>query len=75
MKRETITMKERDQQRALVLTRWIGEELISEEAVALLGLSERQARRLKARFLTEGPAAVVYTGRRIDRGDAVEVLA
>jgi transposase len=63
MKRETITMTERDQQRALVLTRWIGAELMSHEAIALLGLSEGQAWRLKRRFLADGPAALVHGNR------------
>jgi hypothetical protein len=63
MWRTTITMTQRDQQRAQVLTRWIGGELTSAEAVALLGLSERQAWRLKIRFLAAGPAALVHGNR------------
>jgi hypothetical protein len=63
MWRETITMTERDQRRAHVLTRWIGGELDSADAVTLLGLSERQAWRLKRRYLAEGPAALVHGNR------------
>jgi hypothetical protein len=63
MRRETITMTERDQQRAQVLTRWSAGELATGAAVALLGLSERQAWRLRRRYLDEGPAALVHGNR------------
>lgn len=64
-------MTEKDQQRAMLLTRWIAAELTTPEAIVLLGLSERQAWRLKRRYLAEGPAALVHgnrgraSGRRI----------
>jgi transposase len=63
MERETITMTEKDQQRAHVLTCWIAGELTTPEAIVLLGLSERQAWRLKRRYLAEGPAALVHGNR------------
>jgi transposase len=61
--RETITMTPREQQRAHVLTRFVAGELSLEEAGSLLGLSERQVWRLKARFLDEGPGALVHGNR------------
>jgi hypothetical protein len=63
MERETITMTEDDQQRGQVLTRWIARAISTAEAVRLLELSERQAWRLRARFLREGPAAIVHGNR------------
>jgi transposase len=63
MDRETITMTGKDQQRALVLTRWMGHELATLEAVDLLGVSARQAWRLRRRFLAEGPGALVHGNR------------
>ena len=56
-------MSTRDQQRAQVLTGWIARATSSTEASELLGLSERQAWRLRARFLAEGPAALVHGNR------------
>lgn len=56
-------MRGQDQQRAMVLTRWITEELRIGQASALLGVSERQAWRLKRRFLEQGPAALVHGNR------------
>mgnify|MGYP001317630918 CR=1 FL=1 len=53
------------QPRALVLTRVIAGKLTIGEAALLLGLSQRQVRRLRAGFEAEGPAALVHgnTGR------------
>jgi transposase len=61
--RETITMTVRDQQRAHVLTRLATGDLAVEEVAALLGLSVRHVWRLRARFLREGPAALVHGNR------------
>jgi transposase len=63
MERQTITMTANDQQRAQVLTRWIAHGVSTAEAVELLGVSERQAWRLKVRFLRDGPAALVHGNR------------
>ena len=63
MERQTVTMTERDQNRAHVLTGWIAGAVETTEAVTLLGLSERQAWRLKRRCLAEGPAALVHGNR------------
>jgi hypothetical protein len=56
-------MAARDQQRAHVLTRFVAGELSVEEAVSLLGLSERQVWRLKAGYLRERPGALVHGNR------------
>lgn len=56
-------MTSRDQQRTHVLTRLIAGVLTIPDAVELLGLSARQVWRLKARFLGEGPAALVHGNR------------
>ncbi|MBA3435522.1 MAG: helix-turn-helix domain-containing protein [Chloroflexi bacterium] len=67
--RETIVMTGRDQQRALIVTEFVAGALTISEAATVLGLSERQVWRLRTRFLTEGPAAVVGAprGARVDR--------
>ena len=41
-------MTDREQQRAQVLTRWLARELGSQEAIELLGTSERQAWRVRS---------------------------
>jgi transposase len=53
------------QQRAVVLNRVLAGVLTIRAAAALLGLSERQVKRLKAAYAREGPAALVHgnTGR------------
>ena len=56
-------MTTRDQRRAQVLARLVGGELSMHEAAVLLGLSERQVWRLRARFLADGPAALVHGNR------------
>jgi transposase len=52
--------------RVLVLTRLIAGKVDPEEAALLLGLSPRQVRRLRARYLEQGPASLRHgnTGRR-----------
>lgn len=56
-------MTNRDQQRAVVLTRYLVGELRLPEAAVLMGCSERQARRLAGRFLESGPAALIHGNR------------
>lgn len=48
----------------MVLTRLLSGASTLGEAAAVLGLSERQTWRLKARFAAEGPAAVMPGNRR-----------
>src|SRR5918998_4225390 len=61
--RETITMTGQEQQRAIVLTRFLAGELTVTEAAELMGRSTRQVRRLAARFHDLGPAALVHGNR------------
>jgi transposase len=61
--RETITMTSREQRRAWVLIRLLEGSLQRAEAAPLLGLSERQVRRLAAAFERVGPAALVHGNR------------
>jgi transposase len=61
--RETITMTSREQRRAWVLIRLLEGSLERAEAAPLLGLSERQVRRLAAVFERDGPAALVHGNR------------
>jgi transposase len=63
MERQTITMTKKDQQRARVLTGWIAGDLSSDEAIGLLGVSDRQAWRLKRGYLGNGPAALAHGNR------------
>jgi hypothetical protein len=56
-------MTTRDQQRAQVLMRWIARDVSSAEAIELLGLSARQAWRLRRHFLAAGPTALVHGNR------------
>jgi len=56
-------MTARDQQRTHVLTRLVAGDLALEEAAALVGLSPRQVWRLRARFVREGPGALVHGNR------------
>lgn len=66
-----------DQRRAQVLMEWLAHHLSSAEAIALLGVSERQAWRLRARYLAQGPAALVHgnRGRASQRRTSDEVRA
>ena len=56
-------MDARDQQRIDVLARWRAGSLTVDEAVALLGTSERTAWRLRRRFATMGVDGIVHGNR------------
>lgn len=68
-------------QRAVVLTRLVANKIGADEASLLLALSPRSVRRLRARLLEDGPAALVHgnTGRRpvhaLDPALAAQVVA
>lgn len=56
-------MSVRDQQRAQVLTKLLVGEVTVAQAGVLLGLSERQVWRLRARLVRDGPAGLVHANR------------
>lgn len=61
--RESLTLTMREQQRSEVVSRWLAGILTTPEAVALLGCSERTARRLRAAMVAEGAAGLVHGNR------------
>lgn len=61
--RETLTLSATEQQRTEVVTRWIAGMLTREEAVLLLGTSERTAWRLRAAMLGGGATAIAHGNR------------
>lgn len=63
MNRETITLKQEEQRRVVVLTSVREGRLTVPEAAALLQLSERHTQRLLADFRRKGPAALAHGNR------------
>src|SRR5688572_29307595 len=63
MKEGTITMTTREQRRAQQLTRVLEGAITLKEAAIVMGLSLRQARRLKGALRREGPQALVHQNR------------
>ena len=61
----TLTLSTKHLRRAEILTRLVSGKLSATEAAQLLGLTARQVRRLRSRYLTEGVCALVHgnTGR------------
>jgi len=61
----TLTLSNKHLRKAEILTQLISGKLSSPEAAQLLGLTTRQVRRLRHRFITEGVESVVHgnTGR------------
>lgn len=56
MREDTIILSEREQKRVMVLNRVLAGQWRREEAAEVLGLSERQVRRLVAAYERDGPA-------------------
>lgn len=56
----TITLNEKQRRRAEILTRLITKKLSAAEAGQLLGLGERQVRRIRKRYEAEGLATLVH---------------
>jgi transposase len=75
MREEPILLRAREQQRAMGLTRVLAGQWTRREAAAVLGVSERQLRRLLAAYQQRGPAALVHgnRGRRPAHAVAPEV--
>jgi transposase len=61
--RESLMLTMREQQRIEVVGRWLGGLLTIEESVALLGVSERTAWRLRAALLSRGPEGIAHGNR------------
>ncbi|MBI3265133.1 MAG: ISNCY family transposase [Acidobacteria bacterium] len=61
--KETVTLNQKEQGRAKVLLIVMEGRCTHHEAAESLGLSERQLRRLKQRFRSEGPAALAHGNR------------
>lgn len=72
----TLTLSNKHLRRAEILTRLVSGKLSTTEAAQLLGLTTRQVRRLRGRYLTEGVSSLVHgnTGRApINRTDPATV--
>lgn len=63
MKRETITLTNKEWQRASVIKLTVDGEITATEAAALLNLSARQVRRLKRRYEAKGAAGMAHGSR------------
>lgn len=76
-----ITMNEKEQRRAMILTAAVEGRVTADEAAGLMGLSRRQERRLRHAYVSDGPAALVHgnRGRRpahsLDPGLCSRVIA
>jgi len=56
----TITLNEKQQRRCEIATRLIAKKITNREAGELLGLSNRQVRRIRQRYEADGLATVVH---------------
>lgn len=61
--RESLTLSAKEQQRTEVVSRWLAGILTTDEAVALLGTSERTAWRLRAAMVRSGAAGLAHGNR------------
>lgn len=60
---DMISLTSEEQRRGRILAHLVRGDLAIEQAAEWLGTSVRQARRLRSRFLTEGPAALAHGNR------------
>lgn len=63
MRRETVSLNAREQQRLMVLNRVLTGELTGEAGATLMGISLRQLRRLLAAYREEGAAVLAHGNR------------
>ena len=63
MKQVTVTLSQTEWKRALVVQRLLDGQMSVEEAALVLGLSQRQIFRLKAKVKAQGPAALAHGNR------------
>ena len=74
MSQETLKMSHRERQREAVMVRVVEGEMLLKEAAWLMGVCERQAVRIKARFVGQGASGLVHqtrgmaSNRRLDDG-------
>jgi len=61
--RESLTLSMKEQQRSETVSRWLAGVVTTDEAVALLGTSERTAWRLRAAMVRDGAAGLVHGNR------------
>ncbi len=61
--KEMVTLSQTQLKRMLVLQQVLEGQISTFEAALVLGLSERQVYRLKAKFQSQGPAALVHGNR------------
>jgi len=61
--KEMVTLSQMELKRMLVLQRVLEGQISTFEAALILGLSERQVYRLKTKFQSQGPAALVHGNR------------
>jgi transposase len=61
--RESLILNAKEQQRSEVVSRWLAGVITTEEAVALLGVSERTAWRLRAAMVRGGAAGLAHGNR------------
>jgi transposase len=60
---ETLTLSAKEQQRSGIVSRWLAGIITTQEAVLLLGCSERTAWRLRAAMVRGGAAGLVHGNR------------
>src|SRR6266568_6001337 len=63
MNRETFALSQKELQRVAVISRCVKGELACARAAGLLGLSERQIKRLNKRLREDGEAALAHASR------------
>lgn len=58
-----VTLSQSEMDRVLVLQRVVDRRMTVQEAAVVLGLSERHVKRLKAKFMAQGPEALAHGNR------------
>ncbi|HEY8528247.1 MAG TPA: helix-turn-helix domain-containing protein, partial [Paenibacillaceae bacterium] len=63
MSKEQITLTKNELKRAMVLEKWIDGHLTEQDVAPILGISIRQAYRLKAKYRLGGAQAIAHGNR------------
>lgn len=74
MKEGSVTLSTREQRRLMVLNQLGSGLLSSEQASGLLGISERQVRRLRRAYMDQGAAALAHGNRGRSPANAVDAV-